>query len=277
MATARDPTAVASACSSSEATESDNNSAYDHDKSPTTTLRLDDVVSIYSRSSSSLSHFADNDVAVANVEYYDPAIEDRLYDRDMIVNNVEPRRGTANKRPTKSYEIRSSSSVGGRGDDVVIRRGFESADLNTAQHEHYMIPTHETNPNRTSDKRTLSLFNPEFLPNFNDMLMYVGGRCSDVPNDSQYNLYHQQPPQHSSQSFPNKSSYNVHIRDDDRIGDETTDYSCIVEPNYATLRHDRRNQHQPYHQQRDQDCCENVYAPVGLEALQGRANIDYNC
>ncbi|KAH0545685.1 hypothetical protein KQX54_002362 [Cotesia glomerata] len=38
--------------------------------------------------------------------------------------------------------------------------------------EHYMVPTHE--PNRpTSDSRTLSLFNPEFLPNFNDMLMYV--------------------------------------------------------------------------------------------------------
>lgn len=39
------------------------------------------------------------------------------------------------------------------------------------QHEHYMVPTHE--PNCQNDNRTISLFNPEFLPNFNDMLMYV--------------------------------------------------------------------------------------------------------
>lgn len=37
-------------------------------------------------------------------------------------------------------------------------------------HEHYMVPTHD--PNRVS-KKSLSLFNPQFLPNFNDIIMYV--------------------------------------------------------------------------------------------------------
>ncbi|XP_074099321.1 uncharacterized protein LOC141527650, partial [Cotesia typhae] len=55
------------------------------------------------------------------------------------------------------------------------RRGHQKLDqskFKEGSREHYMVPTHE--PNRpTSDSRTLSLFNPEFLPNFNDMLMYV--------------------------------------------------------------------------------------------------------
>lgn len=40
----------------------------------------------------------------------------------------------------------------------------------TVVHDHYMIPTHNQSE---VNKRALSLFNPQFLPNFNDMLMCV--------------------------------------------------------------------------------------------------------
>ena len=48
-------------------------------------------------------------------------------------------------------------------------------------HEHYMVPTHD--PTRVS-KKSLSLFNPQFLPNFNDMIMYVAQ--GDTRNTRQF-------------------------------------------------------------------------------------------
>ena len=47
--------------------------------------------------------------------------------------------------------------------------------------EHYMVPTHD--PSRVS-KKSLSLFNPQFLPNFNDMIMYVAQ--GDAKNSRQF-------------------------------------------------------------------------------------------
>lgn len=51
-------------------------------------------------------------------------------------------------------------------------------------HEHYMVPTHD--PNRVS-KKSLSLFNPQFLPNFNDIIMYVAH--NDDNNKGSRQLY----------------------------------------------------------------------------------------
>lgn len=145
---------------------------------------------------------------------------------------------------------------------------------NKDRHEHYMIPTHE--PNRSNDKRTMSLFNPDFLPNFNDMLMYVGHtgitrerdyyRCNVDPNEWSNN--------EANSSIVDERSSNIYDCND-RPDDESScgyPYNLEQEPDYASIRQmvlDVRDQ-------REQDC-ENIYAPVGFQGFKSQGRNDFDC
>ncbi|XP_076175639.1 uncharacterized protein LOC143150924 [Ptiloglossa arizonensis] len=82
---------------------------------------------------------------------------------------------TALTEPTNDYSSSSANSL----DDLC--RGHHRrmiADFNretTNNHrDQYMVPTRDP---RELNERILSLFNPQFLPNFNDMIMYVASQC----------------------------------------------------------------------------------------------------
>ncbi|XP_043282577.1 MATH and LRR domain-containing protein PFE0570w-like [Venturia canescens] len=170
----------------------------------------------------------------------------------------------ASLKSVNSYEYRETAGSG--------RRHFTME--NKGQHEHYMIPTHE--PNRSNDKRTMSLFNPDFLPNFNDMLMYVGNtgitrdrdyyRCNVDPNEWSNN-------DANSSILDDRSSniYDCNDRPDDEssCGDP---YNLEQEPDYASIRQmvlDVRDT-------REQDC-ENIYAPVGFQGFKSQGRKDFDC
>ena len=74
----------------------------------------------------------------------------------------------------RDYSSSSANSL----DDLCRGHQRMIADLNRAEtansHDHYMVPTRDP---RELNERILSLFNPQFLPNFNDMIMYVASQC----------------------------------------------------------------------------------------------------
>ncbi|XP_066598851.1 uncharacterized protein [Prorops nasuta] len=72
--------------------------------------------------------------------------------------------------------VHGYESVRGRSADD-LRRAGQRWIANFAQesrHDHYMVPTRSP---RELNQRILSLFNPQFLPNFNDMVMHVATHC----------------------------------------------------------------------------------------------------
>lgn len=83
---------------------------------------------------------------------------------------------TALTEPVNGNHDCSSSSANSL-DDLCRGHQMMLQDFNrdTANsHDHYMVPTRD--PRELND-RILSLFNPQFLPNFNDMIMYVASQC----------------------------------------------------------------------------------------------------
>ncbi|XP_076237474.1 uncharacterized protein LOC143181119 [Calliopsis andreniformis] len=84
---------------------------------------------------------------------------------------------TALTEPMNGFHEYSSSSANSLDD---LCRGHQRmlADYNRADttntRDHYMVPTRDP---RELNERILSLFNPQFLPNFNDMIMYVASQC----------------------------------------------------------------------------------------------------
>ncbi|XP_033330736.2 uncharacterized protein LOC117222857 [Megalopta genalis] len=84
---------------------------------------------------------------------------------------------TALTEPANELHDCSSSSANSL-DDLCRGHRRVYADFNHAEssstHDHYMVPTRDP---RELNERILSLFNPQFLPNFNDMIMYVASQC----------------------------------------------------------------------------------------------------
>ncbi|CAK9804222.1 SEMA-1A [Anthophora quadrimaculata] len=85
---------------------------------------------------------------------------------------------TALTEPMNGLQDYSSNSSANSLDDLCrghqrmigdFNRGEETA----STHDHYMVPTRDP---RELNERILSLFNPQFLPNFNDMIMYVANQ-----------------------------------------------------------------------------------------------------
>ena len=71
----------------------------------------------------------------------------------------------------------SSSSSANSLDDLCrghrrMLNDFNRGDESSTR-DHYMVPTRDP---RELNERILSLFNPQFLPNFNDMIMYVANQ-----------------------------------------------------------------------------------------------------
>ncbi|XP_076623619.1 uncharacterized protein LOC143343028 [Colletes latitarsis] len=116
------------------------------------------------------------------------AFRDTAYDSQSTSRIVDYRRRyddlraleyteTALNEPANELQDYSSSSANSlddlcRGHPPMIT-DFGHAET-TNNHDHYMVPTHDP---RELNERILSLFNPQFLPNFNDMIMYVASQC----------------------------------------------------------------------------------------------------
>ncbi|XP_076386833.1 uncharacterized protein LOC143264278 [Megachile rotundata] len=106
--------------------------------------------------------------------------------------------------PVNSLQDYSSSSANSLDD---LCRGHQrmlgdfDRTESTGNRDHYMVPTRDP---REFNERILSLFNPQFLPNFNDMIMYV---------TSQYDTRRSPPPRSRSMAegedrlFRNSSYY----------------------------------------------------------------------
>jgi hypothetical protein len=118
--------------------------------------------------------------------------------------------------------------------DELVNNTREEVNFDSS-HEHYMIPT--TNP---KEKRSLSLFNPEFLPNFNDMLAYVSDTGANTSFSSTIN-----------QSF-----------------EQNSDLNSARDSRYTSLHMQDRFKH----------TTENFYASVVIPNTEQESNtIEYNC
>lgn len=119
-------------------------------------------------------------------------------------------------------------------------------------HDHYMLPTTITTKNKnktpttTIEKRaSLSLFNPDFLPNFNDMLAYVSNEENKTITKN--NL-----------SFSSSTMRQSFDPDD--------------------IQHFSRGNNYPTHQQINNQTTENFYASVVIPNTERESNtIEYNC
>lgn len=86
---------------------------------------------------------------------------------------------TALTEPVNGLQDYSSSSANSLDDLCRGHRQRALNDFNRGEDEsagtrdHYMVPTRDP---RELNERILSLFNPQFLPNFNDMIMYVANQ-----------------------------------------------------------------------------------------------------
>ncbi|XP_017755973.1 PREDICTED: uncharacterized protein LOC108547812 [Eufriesea mexicana] len=83
---------------------------------------------------------------------------------------------TALTEPVNELQNYSSSSANSL-DDLCHGHQRLPSDYNrgddSSTRDHYMVPTRDP---RELNERILSLFNPQFLPNFNDMIMYVANQ-----------------------------------------------------------------------------------------------------
>lgn len=85
---------------------------------------------------------------------------------------------TALMEPVNGLQDYSSSSANSlddlcRGHRQRALNDFNRGDESAGTRDHYMVPTRDP---RELNERILSLFNPQFLPNFNDMIMYVANQ-----------------------------------------------------------------------------------------------------
>ncbi|XP_034171024.1 uncharacterized protein LOC117600127, partial [Osmia lignaria lignaria] len=108
---------------------------------------------------------------------------------------------TALTDPAVSLQDYSSSSANSLDDLCRGQRMLGDFNRTDTSRDHYMVPTRDP---REFNERILSLFNPQFLPNFNDMIMYVA---------SQYDTRRTPPPRSRSMAegedrlFRNSSYY----------------------------------------------------------------------
>ncbi|XP_076750597.1 uncharacterized protein LOC143423272 [Xylocopa sonorina] len=80
--------------------------------------------------------------------------------------------------PVNGLQDYSGSSSANSLDDLCrghqrMLSDFNHTDETGSTRDHYMVPTRDP---RELNERILSLFNPQFLPNFNDMIMYVANQ-----------------------------------------------------------------------------------------------------
>ncbi|XP_054006668.1 uncharacterized protein LOC128891278 [Hylaeus anthracinus] len=109
---------------------------------------------------------------------YDSRSVSRIADYRRRYDEFEGREYTETTltEPVSELHDYNSSSANSLDD---LCRGHQRmiADFNrpetTNTHDHYMVPTRDP---RELNERILSLFNPQFLPNFNDMIMYVASQ-----------------------------------------------------------------------------------------------------
>uniref|UniRef100_A0A6V7JWX8 Uncharacterized protein n=1 Tax=Bracon brevicornis TaxID=1563983 RepID=A0A6V7JWX8_9HYME len=160
---------------------------------------------------------------------------------------------TTKKTPQASTVSCSSSEIDLRRSfdppnyDVIVNPEFFD-DRHRFPDEHYMIPT--TNP---KDKRTLSLFNPEFLPNFNDMMMYASQPNEAVSSASL-------PWERADLGYHNASTLRRSL---DEHNERYFTSTPVREPSYQSLRHERLND------------SENLYASVVRNDMG--TTVEYNC
>ncbi|XP_019698519.1 uncharacterized protein LOC109504154 [Harpegnathos saltator] len=64
---------------------------------------------------------------------------------------------------------------------------FDRHEMTENARDHYMVPTRDP---RELNERILSLFNPQFLPNFNDMITYVAAPISSPPSPRSQSMLH---------------------------------------------------------------------------------------
>lgn len=203
----------------------------------------------------------------------DPYIENRYIEDRYIEDRLQQQLRTGKRTNQRPASIKSAGSYDGR--DPSSAAPIDSGGRTSGgQREHYMIPTHHE-PNRSSDKRTVSLFNPDFLPNFNDMLMYVGRGTEPEANRDFYRRNLDDDETNWQKNSPSivDPSKRYEKNSCPRI-DITDDLSRNIDVAYASLRlADRVGMRgQPTDQE-----CDNIYAPVGLQALQAHRRIDYDC
>ncbi|XP_034934164.1 uncharacterized protein, partial [Chelonus insularis] len=267
------------ASSSSEATESENSYNDNYDKPPSSIIRRNSLPAASTVSCSS------SEIDLQHVpQTYDPPrydlvvnpelLNERRNDETISCSKIyyDQRSDTATRSTRASIPVprsvpRVNSKFAESLDHLdVNRRRTRGKPEFDASHEHYMVPTHE--PNRPSDNRTLSLFNPEFLPNFNDMLMYVRP-------DADLNV-----------SFPtwnsNDFSYgenNTSITRESLNSDASVDSrfigtsSSTRDASYTSLNIQDRLNHVTGVLEK-----ENIYAAVARqEAKRGCNTIEYNC
>lgn len=101
----------------------------------------------------------------------------RRYDHQFPIAGGEYTE-TALMEPVNGLQDYSSSSANSlddlcRGHRQRALNDFNRGDESAGPRDHYMVPTRDP---RELNERILSLFNPQFLPNFNDMIMYVANQ-----------------------------------------------------------------------------------------------------
>ncbi|XP_071862748.1 uncharacterized protein, partial [Bombus fervidus] len=102
---------------------------------------------------------------------------DRRYDHQFAAREYTETTLTESVNRLQDYNSSSSSSSANSLDGLCQGHQRIVSDLNrgneSSTRDHYMVPTRDP---RELNERILSLFNPQFLPNFNDMMMYVGNQ-----------------------------------------------------------------------------------------------------
>lgn len=284
----RDGTVAVS--SSSEATESENscNDRYDYDKSSQNSIARRNSLPAASTVSCSSSEI---DLRCHVSQGFEPPGYDFVVNPEFLVERngetTQRSRIYCDQRPsdTAAKSTKASTPVPRSRTNSRFAESLDHLDTTRSrrnnrgksteydpQHEHYMVPTHE--PNRPNDNRTLSLFNPDFLPNFNDMLMYVARPDGDntVPWDtrevSSYNVTDTSISRETALNNPAHTS-TINSRYITRTSSPTRD------PSYASLQlQDNRIEHV------SSGFIENekIYAAVlRQEAKRGCNTIEYNC
>ncbi|KAF3420025.1 hypothetical protein E2986_13306 [Frieseomelitta varia] len=101
----------------------------------------------------------------------------RRYDQQLEYHSACEYTETALTELANGLQDYSSSSSANSLDDLCrghrrMLNDFNRGDESSTR-DHYMVPTRDP---RELNERILSLFNPQFLPNFNDMIMYVANQ-----------------------------------------------------------------------------------------------------
>lgn len=186
--------------SSSDATETDNNSSnehYDYDKS---LCLIDDTINSLQQTTT-VSYFNsdinlqnintqydvnnynndDNFVSNKQQKYYSRKINNNFNKCDSVDNtitkfvpvssitDISTSNNMERNKKLLSYEQLVNNSKTKKPLKATTAIHYDKINNIEMIHDHYMLPT----TNKINKRSSLSLFNPDFLPNFNDMLAYV--------------------------------------------------------------------------------------------------------